>query len=122
MIAKHYDIRKSVPVVIYDCQAGWFAHRACFMIKSFGHPNVRVLDGGFWKWKADGGETVHTESASADDSSDYAYELVPEYVTDYHKVKQASHDNSKQIIDCRAPEMFAKAAIPNAKNIFGVHF
>mmetsp|Transcript_37423 Transcript_37423/g.50795 ORF Transcript_37423/g.50795 Transcript_37423/m.50795 type:complete len:105 (+) Transcript_37423:101-415(+) len=47
------QIRKSDLVVIYDDNNGWFASRAVFMLKAFGHENVKLLDGGLKKWKSD---------------------------------------------------------------------
>jgi thiosulfate/3-mercaptopyruvate sulfurtransferase len=75
----------SVPVVVYDCADGKWANRASFMIQSFGHANVRILDGGMSKWKADGGE-VHSTAiiASADD---YNYDLTPGLVFSFDEVK-----------------------------------
>jgi thiosulfate/3-mercaptopyruvate sulfurtransferase len=44
-------------VVAYDA-GGWVAApRAWWMFLSFGHPNVKVLDGGLQKWKAEGRPT-----------------------------------------------------------------
>src|SRR5580693_6469874 len=41
-------------VVAYDA-GGWVAApRAWWMFLSFGHPNVKVLDGGLQKWRAEG--------------------------------------------------------------------
>src|ERR1700686_4726164 len=41
-------------VVAYD-SGGWVAApRAWWMFLSFGHPHVKVLDGGLQKWKAEG--------------------------------------------------------------------
>ena len=47
---KALDVRKSQTVVVYDNGKGWFASRAAFMIKAFGHPQVFILDGNFAKW------------------------------------------------------------------------
>ena len=44
---KALNIRKSMNVVIYETGKGWFATRAAFMLKAFGHPKVYILDGGF---------------------------------------------------------------------------
>ena len=35
---KALDVRKTATVVIYDTGKGWFASRAAFMLKAFGHP------------------------------------------------------------------------------------
>src|SRR5262245_54843037 len=44
-------------VVAYDAGAWVAAPRAWWMFLSFGHPNVKVLDGGLQKWKAEGHPT-----------------------------------------------------------------
>src|SRR6202040_2931308 len=44
-------------VVAYDSGAWVAAPRAWWMFLSFGHPNVKVLDGGLQKWKAEGRPT-----------------------------------------------------------------
>lgn len=48
-------------VVVYDDWGGRAAGRAWWLLRYFGHGNVRVLDGGFGAWKRAGGE-VSTES------------------------------------------------------------
>ena len=40
------------PVVVYDEQSGVRAARAFWFLELFGHPDVRVLDGGFNAWAA----------------------------------------------------------------------
>jgi thiosulfate/3-mercaptopyruvate sulfurtransferase len=48
-------------VVIYDDWGGRAAARAWWLLRYFGHTNVRVVDGGWGAWKRAGGE-VATES------------------------------------------------------------
>jgi len=43
-------IDASVPVVVYDEQSGIRAARAFWFLEYFGHPSVRMLDGGFGAW------------------------------------------------------------------------
>ena len=38
------------PVVVYDEQSGIRAARAFWFLEYFGHPSVRLLDGGFGAW------------------------------------------------------------------------
>ena len=43
------------PVVVYDEQSGIRAARAFWFLEYFGHPDARLLDGGFAAWRRDGG-------------------------------------------------------------------
>jgi thiosulfate/3-mercaptopyruvate sulfurtransferase len=40
----------STPIVVYDEQSGIRAARAFWFLEYFGHPSVRLLDGGFGSW------------------------------------------------------------------------
>ena len=52
-------------MVVYDETSGMRAARAFWCLEYFGHPDVRVLDGGFGAWTA-AGLPVSTEHNSAD--------------------------------------------------------
>jgi thiosulfate/3-mercaptopyruvate sulfurtransferase len=43
-------VSADVPVVLYDEQSGIRAARAFWFLEYFGHPSVRVLDGGYGAW------------------------------------------------------------------------
>ena len=49
-----HGVDASTPVVVYDEQSGVRAARAFWFLEYFGHPSVRVLDGGFNAWIAEG--------------------------------------------------------------------
>ena len=56
------------PVVVYDDWGGQAAGRCWWLLRHHGHPDVRVLDGGWSAWRAEGGEveTGAVETAAGD--------------------------------------------------------
>ena len=54
---KELGVRKNDDIVAYDNTGIFSAPRAAWTLRFFGASNVRVLDGGFLKWKEEGLET-----------------------------------------------------------------
>ena len=52
MRAAGVDLRR--PVVVYDAENSMAAARAWWVLRYFGHPDVKVLDGGYMAWIAAG--------------------------------------------------------------------
>ena len=115
LLAKSLDIRKSQTVVVYDGQQGAFACRGAFMLKAFGHPDVRILDGGLAKWKKEGKE-VHGCKTGAS-AEDFSYELRPEGIRSFEQIVDIEKSGSAQIIDCRPPPGFQAGKIPTSVNV-----
>jgi thiosulfate/3-mercaptopyruvate sulfurtransferase len=61
-------VSASRPVVVYDDWAGHAAGRCWWLLRHHGHPDVRVLDGGWAMWVAGGGqvETGNPEITGGD--------------------------------------------------------
>jgi len=53
VLATH-GVDASTPIVVYDMQSGIRAARAFWFLEYFGHPSVRMLDGGYGAWVAAG--------------------------------------------------------------------
>jgi thiosulfate/3-mercaptopyruvate sulfurtransferase len=49
-----HGVDQATPVVVYDDQSGIRAARAFWFLEYFGHPSVRLLDGGFGAWTREG--------------------------------------------------------------------
>ena len=54
-------VSEAKEVVFYEANSGMRAARGLWFLEYFGHPNARMLDGGFDAWKAAGG-TITTAS------------------------------------------------------------
>ena len=70
-IMKALGVRKDHTVVVYDKKAGWFATRAAFVLRNFGHPKVYTLDGGFAKWEKEGRSIESDNVDDFDEEYDY---------------------------------------------------
>ncbi len=86
-------------VVLYDDWGGRASARAWWLLRYFGHPNVRVLDGGWAAWKRAGGE-VAIESREPIAGT---FTAIPGGmpVVEAGEVRRAG-----VLIDARAPERF----------------
>jgi thiosulfate/3-mercaptopyruvate sulfurtransferase len=58
-------VRNGRPVIVYDAADSTSAARAWWLLLYFGHPSVRVLDGGFRAWKDAGRPVAVSDSAQA---------------------------------------------------------
>ena len=61
-VLQNHGVDAATPVVVYDEQSGIRAARAFWFLEYFGHPSVRMLDGGFGAWAA-GGYDVTRDAA-----------------------------------------------------------
>lgn len=97
-------IARDTTVVLYGDKSNWWAAYALWVFTLFGHPDVRLLDGGRAKWQEEGRELT-TEAPSPtpvdypvverDDSEDRAY-----------RDDVLAHFG-KPLIDVRSPEEYS---------------
>jgi thiosulfate/3-mercaptopyruvate sulfurtransferase len=92
-------VRLNGPVVVYDDWAGHAASRAWWLLRHYGHRDVRVLDGGWAAWQAAGGaaETGAPVIARGD------FHGVPGSMP---VVGPATVTEMDVLIDARAPERY----------------
>ncbi len=102
---RRWGLQDSTEVIAYDDAGGMFASRAWWMLRWMGHPAVRVLDGGWAAWLAQGG-AVGTEAPSRAPST---VQLAPhdEHLTriDFVQTNLGNRD-TMQLVDARAPDRF----------------
>src|ERR1700761_5373470 len=91
-------------VVVYDGAGLFSAPRAWWSLKAMGHDKVKVLDGGFPKWKREGRAL---ESGRAGPKAE-SFNAVPrpEIVRDFDAVMGIVKSKSAQMVDARSPGRF----------------
>jgi thiosulfate/3-mercaptopyruvate sulfurtransferase len=113
-------------VVVYD-SGGWVAApRAWWMFLAFGHSNVRILDGGLKKWKAEGRKVESGEVKARPATFKASYD--PRRVRSIEQMVANVASRAEQVIDARAADRFEGRAaeprpgirsghIPGARNV-----
>jgi thiosulfate/3-mercaptopyruvate sulfurtransferase len=92
-------------VVCYDAPGLFSAARLWWMLKSFGHTKVSVLDGGLLKWMRDG-FALETGLAKPKQSKGFKAKLDPTKVKSLNDVAAAIQSGSAQIADARSGTRF----------------
>lgn len=95
-------------VVVYEAGAPFAAPRAYWMFRAMGHANVKLLDGGFARWKAEGG-AVETGPPPPVKAAMYTPAPGKALFVDADTVA-AALENGGTVIDARAPDRFAGKA------------
>jgi thiosulfate/3-mercaptopyruvate sulfurtransferase len=55
-VAGEHGISNETTVIVYDTASGQWASRLWWLLRSFGHDDVAVLDGGLTQWRLEGRE------------------------------------------------------------------
>ncbi|SNT61182.1 thiosulfate/3-mercaptopyruvate sulfurtransferase [Tardiphaga sp. OK246] len=99
-------------VVAYDA-GGWVAApRAWWMFLSYGHANVKVLDGGLKKWKAEG-RAIETGKSSPKPGT-FSAALDKSYIRSKAQIVANLDSRKEQLIDARAANRF-EGSVPEPR-------
>lgn len=90
-------------VVIYD--AGYVSARLWWMFRAFGHDRIRILNGGWRKWRAEG-RAVETGAAAAARPQTFPARLTSGGVASLDEVRQIVDLGGAVIIDARTAARF----------------
>jgi thiosulfate/3-mercaptopyruvate sulfurtransferase len=94
-----HGVDATTPVVVYDEQSGVRAARAFWFLEHFGHPSVRVLDGGFNAWTAAG--LPVTREAASPPKSEWTGRRDERTLATWKDVKNAIGRDNAVIVDTR---------------------
>lgn len=96
-------IGEQTEVILYD--AGYVSARLWWMFRTFGHDRVRILNGGWRKWVADG-RAVETGSACSVAAKTFPARLTEGRVATLDTVRNAGENDTAVIIDARTAARF----------------
>lgn len=97
-------VSESKEVVFYEENSGMRAARGLWFLEYFGHPNVKMLDGGFAAWKAAGGAV--TTEAVAPKAASFKTSERPEVLATVDDVLHSLGKNEAAILDTRSKEEY----------------
>ena len=95
-----HGVTAATPVVVYDEQSGVRAARAFWFLEYFGHPSVRMLDGGFGAWTR--ANLPVTRDAGPAPASDWTGGRDDSRVATWRDVREALSDKDAVILDARS--------------------
>lgn len=109
-------------VVVYDDSAH-IAPRLWWLLNYYGHPAVRVLNGGWTKWVAE--DRPVTAEVPKHPIATFTPRVQPEWRVEGREVRAALGDAAVRLVDCRSPKEFRgeigrgerKGRIPGAVNV-----
>jgi len=118
-----HGVSAETPVVVYDEQSGVRAARAFWFLEYFGHPDARMLDGGFGAWTRAG--LPVTRDAAPPPRSTWSGDPQPSTIATWRDVKERLDRPDAVILDTRTDEEYSGAmarakrggAIPGAVHI-----
>jgi len=91
-------------VVLYD-SGGWVAApRVWWMFLSFGHPNVRILNGGLKKWRAEGRKVESGEVTPKPATFKASFD--PRYTRNVQQMVANLDSRAEQVLDARANDRY----------------
>jgi thiosulfate/3-mercaptopyruvate sulfurtransferase len=90
------------PVVVYDEASGVRAARALWFLELFGHPDARMLDGGYNAWTAERRPVSHEFAAPV--ATDWKGTRRDEIVATWRDVHERLGRDGVVILDTRTPE------------------
>ena len=89
-------------VVAYNRLGAVFGFRLMWALHYYGHTNVKILDGGFEKWQAEGRETTTNASSIAGSTGSFTPRENSDIFASRERVLDAIDDDSTVLLDVRS--------------------
>ena len=107
------------PIVVYDNDHGAWASRGAYVIHTFGHPQVSILNGGLKKWISEARPVENGASEIRNEAVDFNFNLQVERIKQIDEVHKIATGElpSVQIVDARFSKLHEQGHIPGSKNL-----
>jgi thiosulfate/3-mercaptopyruvate sulfurtransferase len=105
-------------VVVYD--SSYVSARVWWMFRHFGHDKVRVLNGGWKRWKAEG-RPIETGDGATGRSAKFTASPASGDVADWQLVLSAISDGKAAVVDARTKERFTGEMPSGYPGVAGGH-
>jgi thiosulfate/3-mercaptopyruvate sulfurtransferase len=106
-------VTADTPVIVYDEQSGIRAARAFWFLEYFGHPSVRMLDGGFGAWT--GGDFPVTREAAPPPSSAWTGTRDSSTLATWRDVRAAMDRPETVMLDARSDGEYCGTTVRAAR-------
>ena len=104
-----HGVQAATPIVVYDEQSGVRAARAFWFLEYFGHPSVRLLDGGFNAWIAAG--LPVTREAGPPPASEWTGTREAHTLATWKEVRNALGRGDAVVLDTRTDGEYTGATV-----------
>jgi len=108
-----HGVTDKTPIVVYDEQSGIRSARAFWFLEYFGHPSVRVLDGGFGAWSRE--QLPVTRDAGPPPKSEWTGRRELRTVATWRDVNAALGNADVVILDTRSDGEFCGTTVRAAR-------
>jgi thiosulfate/3-mercaptopyruvate sulfurtransferase len=98
-------IRRDHTVVFYGDNFNWWAAYALWVFSLFGHPDLRLLNGGRQLWLAEG-RSITTETPDREPTDYPVVERDDSQIRAFRRDVEAHVDAGKRLVDVRSPEEY----------------
>ena len=106
-------VSNDIPVVVYDDTSGIRAARAFWFLEFFGHPNTRVLDGGFNAWIRK--KLPVTQHAPRPKPTDWTGTRDEEILAGWREVRDRLHSPDTVVVDTRSDGEYCGTTVRAAR-------
>jgi thiosulfate/3-mercaptopyruvate sulfurtransferase len=103
------------PVIVYDDRSGERAARAFWFLEYFGHPSVRVVDGGFGAWTRAKGEVTTVAQAPTPSTPEWKGTRHNEILATWRDVLDRMKKPGAVILDARTDGEYCGTTVRSAR-------